>query len=96
MDFLRKKLSKQQQQPTGYERYVFQNEVGSGNSSVVYKALDAVTGKNVAVKILPKFPVNQKQLLTEVEIMSKLKHKNIIQLYDVFETPDKICLVMEL
>jgi len=35
-------------------------------------------------------------LRSEIDIMKKLKHRNIIQLFDVYEEPDNIYLVIEL
>ena len=59
------------------------------------------TGEKVAIKILDKLqlmedPDNLKRVEREIQILKLVKHKNIIQLYEVMETPQKIYLVMEL
>ena len=41
-------------------------------------------------------PDNLKRVEREIQILKLVKHKNIIQLYEVMETPQKIYLVMEL
>lgn len=59
------------------------------------------TGEKVTIKILDKLqlmedPDNLKRVEREIQILKLVKHKNIIQLYEVMETPQKIYLVMEL
>lgn len=56
------------------------------------------SGQKVAIKVVNKAAVKQKpeMLRNEVEILSKVDHPNIIALYDIFETPEFLYLVMEL
>lgn len=35
-------------------------------------------------------------MAAEVQIHRKVKHPNVVQLYDIYETPQKIFLIMEL
>ena len=55
------------------------------------------TGKRVAIKIIPKVmidpasktapnPDSNKKLEREITIMKLLKHPNVMELYDVYET----------
>lgn len=56
-------------------------------------------GNKVAVKIIKKNDAGEDDLnllQREIDIMSKLKHKNIIQLVEVFDEPDSINLILEL
>jgi serine/threonine protein kinase len=49
------------------------------------------TGRRVAIKIMNKKDMSQKDLnqaRTEIEIMKICEHPNIIKLYDVFENPE--------
>jgi serine/threonine protein kinase len=49
------------------------------------------TGRRVAIKILNKIEMKEKELdqvRTEIEIMKICQHPNIIKLYDVFENPE--------
>lgn len=56
------------------------------------------TGEKVAVKVIDKKSADQdeKRLRTEVEILKKVKHKNIVCLKDLYESDQKLYLVMEL
>ena len=54
------------------------------------------TGKPVAVKVIDKlrFPNKQEsQLRTEVTILQTLNHPGIIFLEQMFESPEKVCVV---
>jgi len=65
---------------------------------VVHLALSKKNGEKVAVKIIDKKMAEQdeKRLRTEVEILKRVKHPNIVGLKELFETDDKLYLVMEL
>jgi len=78
--------------------YDMKDEIGKGAFSVVHMALNRKTGDKVAIKIIDKKMAEQdeKRLKTEVEILKKVKHPNIVGLKDLFETDDKLYLVMEL
>jgi len=72
--------------------------LGRGGFSVVRKATNKQRGVAFAVKIIEK---NQSQeelqlLQREIDIMRKLKHKNIISLEEVYDEPEYIYLVLEL
>lgn len=73
--------------------YVYINKsIGKGSFSRVYKGKNMITNKDVAIK---KIKVNKlgKQLLNrlnmEIDLMKKLNHENIIQLYDVLQSNNK-------
>ena len=81
--------------------YILIKEIGSGGFAKVFLALHIPTGEKVAIKILNKlmFKVgseNHKRLQREISILKCVKHQNVIKLYEVMETPQKIYLVMEL
>ncbi|VDN55909.1 unnamed protein product [Dracunculus medinensis] len=73
--------------------------MGSGTYGKVSLAYDHKTEREVAVKLIKKSAIENKQDLVrirrEIRIMSALKHPNIIQIFEVFENRDKIILVME-
>jgi len=75
-------------------------EIGKGAFSVVHKVISKKDGSIAAVKIIDKQKATQeaeaKRLKTEVEILKKVNHPNIVGLKDLFETSDKLFLVMEL
>merc|ERR1712000_198313 len=80
--------------------YSFPNvELGRGAFSVVHLATDKKTGEEVAVKVICKKDLGedfQKNLDREIEILTRIQHKNIIALKDLFETKHEMYIVMEL
>lgn len=56
-------------------RYIKELEIGTGQFSTVYKALDLDTAKFMAVKIMKRRPIREwEKLKREVEILAKLSH----------------------
>jgi len=81
------------------DKYELGKELGRGGFSVVRKGKNKITGEEFAVKCINKknLKKDELQLLTrEINIMQKLRHKSIIHLIDIFETPAELFLVMEL
>jgi len=81
------------------ENYTIKQVIGKGAFSVVHEALNKKTGERVAVKVIDHKAAeegDQKRLQTEVAILKKVNHANIVGLKDLFETSDKLYLVMEL
>uniref|UniRef100_A0A8D2LJ58 Serine/threonine-protein kinase n=1 Tax=Varanus komodoensis TaxID=61221 RepID=A0A8D2LJ58_VARKO len=78
---------------------IFPDEVlGSGQFGVVYGGKHRKTGRDVAVKVIDKlrFPTQQEsQLRNEVAILQSLRHAGIVHLECMFETPEKVFVVME-
>ena len=62
------------------------------------KCVDRETEKEYALKIIDKKMVEGKEEMieTEVAILKKVHHKNVISMVEAFDTPDKLYLVMEL
>ena len=80
--------------------YILHDEIGSGGFAKVVKGIHIPTGEKVAVKIMDKIqlfadPLNLRRVKTEISILKLVRHKNIIKLYEVIETPQKIYLIME-
>lgn len=69
--------------------------LGRGASSVVKVAEHKGTKKKYAVKMITK-TVDQKIISTEIGILLQLNHPNIIKLYEIFETPSQINMILEL
>uniref|UniRef100_A0A8C3FIP9 protein kinase C n=1 Tax=Chrysemys picta bellii TaxID=8478 RepID=A0A8C3FIP9_CHRPI len=84
-------------QATVYQ--IFPDEVlGSGQFGVVYGGKHRKSGRDVAVKVIDKlrFPTKQEsQLRNEVAILQSLRHAGIVNLECMFETPEKVFVVME-
>lgn len=81
------------------ERYKMGGVLGEGAFSVVYSAVDLVTKEKVAIKIIKKYQLDQKQrdnVLKEVNLMKQLKHPNIVKLLDFIENEHYYYIVQEL
>jgi serine/threonine protein kinase len=70
----------------------------SGAFSEVKKAINRENGQPFAIKIIDrkKCAGKENMIHSEINILKKVKHDNIIQLFELFETEHKIYLVMEL
>lgn len=81
------------------DRYEILEVLGSGGTSVVYKARDKVLNRLVTIKILRKqFAEDEKFVLrfrNEAQAVAKLSHPNIVRIYDVAFSGDMHYLVME-
>ena len=80
--------------------YKLGQEIGSGAFGKVILAKHIPTEEKVAIKILNKSILNQTpadyQLVKkELSILKIVKHKNIVRLYEILETPRHIFIVME-
>lgn len=78
---------------------IFTDEVlGSGQFGIVYAGKHRKTGRNVAIKIIDKlrFPNKQEsQLRNEVAILQTVHHPGVVNLESMFETPERVFVVME-
>jgi serine/threonine protein kinase len=80
--------------------YLLLSEIGKGQFGIVYKAKHNHTGDIFAVKAVEKKSVNSNPKLkslfnTEISIMSKIKHPNILHLYEYLETGNNYYLVLD-
>lgn len=80
--------------------YILVSELGKGQFGIVYKAKHSATGDIYAVKTVKKESVNSNPKLkslfeTEINIMSKIKHPNILHLYEYLETGNNFYLVID-
>lgn len=81
------------------EIYEFRRELGRGSFGRVYEALCQKTGIKWAIKAVNKEKAGSsavKLLEREVNIMKMIDHEHVICLKEVYETPTKMFLVMEL
>ncbi|MBN3279784.1 NUAK1 kinase, partial [Polyodon spathula] len=80
-------------------RYELLETLGKGTYGKVKKAVERATGKTVAIKSIRKDRITDEldrvHIQREIEIMSSLRHPNIIRINEVFESKDKILIVME-
>jgi len=72
--------------------------LGKGNFAKVKLAIHLPTGREVAIKVIDKTPLNssaREKLYREVKIMKLLNHPNIVRLFQVIESERSLYLVME-
>ncbi|XP_031392409.1 serine/threonine-protein kinase TIO isoform X2 [Punica granatum] len=82
----------------GIEDYHVIELVGEGSFGKVYKGRRKYTSQTVAMKFIMKHGKSEKDILNlrqEIEILRKLKHENIIEMLDAFESPQEFCVVTE-
>ena len=81
-------------------RYEMIEKIGNGGMSTVYKAMDKVLKRNVAVKILrDEFTTDEefiKRFEAEAQSAARLTHPNIVSIYDVGVEGNLYYIVMEL
>uniref|UniRef100_A0A672RXJ7 non-specific serine/threonine protein kinase n=1 Tax=Sinocyclocheilus grahami TaxID=75366 RepID=A0A672RXJ7_SINGR len=78
--------------------YKVRGQIGCGNFSKVNLAVHALTKDKVAIKIMDKMRLDlqtQWMLSREIFNMESLYHPNLLQLYEVLETPSRLYLVLE-
>lgn len=81
------------------DEYEIGKTLGEGRYGKVKMGHHIRTGKKVAVKILTKSNIKSDEDLLriqrETKILTSLHHENIIRVYDVYETPTQIFIIME-
>ena len=71
--------------------------LGHGSFATVRSAINRSTGKTYAVKIVhrSKFrtsgSMSKEMFMREVSILERLKHRNIVELEEVFQDEQSIC-----
>lgn len=80
------------------ERYQKMEKIGEGTYGVVYKAKDRVTGEIIALKKIRLEAEDEgipSTAIREISLLKELQHPNIVRLYDVVHTENKLTLVFE-
>lgn len=78
--------------------YELTERLGSGNFAVVWKATHKADGTQFAIKQFSADRLNaqlRQRLQTEIEVLSRFTHPNIVRLFDVVEDDSSTCLVLE-
>ncbi|EGF78275.1 hypothetical protein BATDEDRAFT_17461 [Batrachochytrium dendrobatidis JAM81] len=74
--------------------------LGQGSYATVKEAVKMKTGERFAVKMISKKLMQGKEhmILNEIEVLKRVSkgHKNIVTLWDYFETPNNLYFVMDL
>ncbi|CUS97591.1 Serine/threonine protein kinase [Candidatus Kryptobacter tengchongensis] len=64
------------------KRYKVISKIGQGAIAEVFKAVDTLTEKIVALKIAKPDPISEEKIMNEFKITSQFEHPNIILAYD--------------
>jgi serine/threonine protein kinase/Tol biopolymer transport system component len=74
--------------------------LGTGGMGVVYRAHDSKLGRDIAIKTLPgefaRDPDRLARFRREARMLASLNHPNIAAIYDLEESGEVVCLVLEL
>ncbi|KAG2242910.1 hypothetical protein Bca4012_023650 [Brassica carinata] len=80
-------------------RYEMGKLLGHGTFAKVYLARNVKTGESVAIKVIDKEKILKGGLIAhikrEISILRRVRHPNIVQLFEVMATKAKIYFVME-
>ncbi|KAB2007578.1 hypothetical protein ES319_D10G039100v1 [Gossypium barbadense] len=80
-------------------RYEVGKLLGHGTFAKVYHARNVKSGDNVAIKVIDKEKILKSGLIAhikrEISILRRVRHPNIVQLFEVMATKSKIYFVME-
>ncbi|GIY24288.1 hypothetical protein CDAR_64281 [Caerostris darwini] len=94
-----KKENPEQSLDISLQYQIFPDEVlGSGQFGIVYGGVHRTSGRGVAIKVIDKmrFPTKQEaQLKNEVQILQNIHHPGVVNLEKMFETVERIFVVME-
>ena len=80
--------------------YIITNKIKEGNNSKIYLGKSKYTNDEVAIKAISKEILldnieDLSLILNHIESLKILKHKNIISLYEIYESPQYFYLIME-
>ncbi|KAJ1520948.1 hypothetical protein ONE63_004025 [Megalurothrips usitatus] len=78
-----------------HDSYILGELLGRGATSTVYKCLFKGK-KECACKILRKSVLDRRRVENELPDLRELRHPNLVEIRDVFDTPDELTLVLEL
>ncbi|GIZ02308.1 hypothetical protein CEXT_432291 [Caerostris extrusa] len=92
-------INKEPDDDISLQYQIFPDEVlGSGQFGIVYGGVHRTSGRGVAIKVIDKmrFPTKQEaQLKNEVQILQNIHHPGVVNLEKMFETVERIFVVME-
>ncbi|CAF1076210.1 unnamed protein product [Rotaria sp. Silwood1] len=78
--------------------YTLGATIGTGHFAIVKLARHVFTQKEVAVKVIDKTKlddISKAHLFQEVMCMKLVQHPNVVRLYEVIDTPNKLYLILE-
>ena len=104
MSFIFYLIDEEHNKKKGIEaKYDIRKPLGTGSFAVVKMGVQRSTGELVAIKEIDKVKYQLKSknrknnsIMNESEIMRQVNHKNIIKVFDVYDTPNTLYLVLEM
>ena len=88
-----------QKQETIIGDYIVKKTLGKGTFSKVKLGIHKVTNQKVAIKILEKSKIVEKddleRIIREMDIIRQLNHPNIARVYEMCESDDFFFIMME-
>ena len=75
--------------------YIIGETLGEGAFGKVKLGKHIPTGEKVAIKIITKDLIDINKIKKEIKILQRIKHINIIQLYEIIETKKHLYIIME-
>lgn len=79
--------------------YYLEEEIGRGSMGVVYRGRQVALNREVAVKVLPRSLARDTsyvaRFIREAQIIARLNHPNIVQIYDAGQHQKLLYFVME-
>ena len=70
--------------------------VGRGSFGVVHRAIERATGRNWAAKFVACTTIERAMVRGEIDVRNDLRHPNLLQLHEAFETHGEIAFILEL
>ena len=84
--------------PENIGRYEVKSELGRGGMATVYRAYDPNSGREVAIKVLPREMLHDPQVRSrferEIKLIAALEHSVIVPIYDAGEFNEQPYFVM--
>ena len=81
-------------------RYKIIRQIGEGAMGVVWEAEDTNLHRRVALKFVrpegAKDQALRRRLLREAKALARVRHANVVSVFDAGEADDEVCLVLEL
>ncbi|WVN88832.1 uncharacterized protein L203_104046 [Cryptococcus depauperatus CBS 7841] len=92
-------VSQQQRPKPRIGQYIVERTLGTGSFGKVKLATHAITGHQVALKLINRSKITtpdmNARVKREIQYLKVLRHPHIIKLYEVITTPTDVIMVME-
>ena len=79
--------------------YIVKNTIGKGTFSRVKLGINKYTGEKVAIKILDKLKIVEKEdlerIIREMTMLSELDNEHVIKIYQIYEDDNNYLIIME-